>query len=148
MRRFYTAALASFMASPLAAAASSEAGSRVATAMTGADIARWSVGLAVVLAAIFGCAWLVRKFAAFPSGTAGVLRVVGGVSLGARERVVVLQAGKKQLILGVSPGRIQTLHVLDEEDLASMESAPMAPPQGAFSHRLRQAMRGMRRDEH
>ncbi|MEN8261158.1 MAG: flagellar biosynthetic protein FliO [Pseudomonadota bacterium] len=147
MKRYFIAAAASLLESPLASAVTSaEANLPVTAAMTGADIARWAVGLMVVLAAIFACAWLVRKLGALPAGAAGALRVVGGISLGARERVVLLQAGKKQLILGVSPGRIQTLHVFDEEEVASMESMVAPPMQGSFSHRFQQAMRGMRRD--
>jgi flagellar protein FliO/FliZ len=34
--------------------------------------------------------------------------------MGARERVVLIQAGETQLLLGVAPGRVQTLHVLDQ----------------------------------
>ena len=34
--------------------------------------------------------------------------------MGPRERVVLLQVGNAQLLLGVTPGRIQSLHVLDE----------------------------------
>jgi len=34
--------------------------------------------------------------------------------MGTRERVVLLQVGETQLLLGVAPGRVQTLHVLDK----------------------------------
>ena len=34
--------------------------------------------------------------------------------MGPRERVVLLQVGDTQLLLGVTPGRIQSLHVLDQ----------------------------------
>ncbi|WP_172600428.1 FliO/MopB family protein [Sulfurivermis fontis] len=40
--------------------------------------------------------------------------MLGGVPVGQRERVVLIQVGNKQLLLGVAPGRVQTLHVLDE----------------------------------
>jgi len=71
-------------------------------------------GLAVVLLAILFASRIAKRLFRVPSGLTDQLKVVGGISMGARERVVLLQAGKTQLLLGVSPGRIQTLHVLDE----------------------------------
>ena len=44
----------------------------------------------------------------------GGLRILGGLSMGARERVVLLQVGDTQLLVGVAPGRVQTLHVLEQ----------------------------------
>lgn len=73
-----------------------------------------SLGLLVVLAVIGGAAWAFKRFGHFQSGVQGKLKVVGGVSLGSRERVVLLQVGNQQLVVGVAPGQIQTLHVLDE----------------------------------
>ena len=47
------------------------------------------------------------------SSTGGMLKIIGGISMGSRERVVLLQVGSEQLLVGVSPGRINTLHVLE-----------------------------------
>ena len=66
-------------------------------------------GLFLVLALILVSAWLVRRMGRFQSGTGSPLRVIGGLSMGARERVVLIQAGNTQLLVGVAPGRIQTL---------------------------------------
>ena len=59
-------------------------------------------------------AWVLRRTLRGVVGTDGALRVVGALSLGARERVLLLQVGSRQLLLGVSPGRIQTLYVLED----------------------------------
>lgn len=72
------------------------------------------LGLLVVLGAIGAGAWLLRHFGRVPSAIGGAIKIVGGVSMGPRERVVLLQVGDAQLLLGVTPGRIQSLHVLDE----------------------------------
>lgn len=145
MKKRLISGLLLFPVSALTMAASSPQAKAV-PAMAGADLARWSLGLIMVLAAIFACAWLVRKLGAFPAGVSGALRVVGGVSLGARERVVLLQAGTKHLVLGVSPGRIQTLHILDEEEVAALKAAaPASSGPGSFSQRFQEAMKGVRR---
>ena len=69
-------------------------------------------GLLLVILAIFGSAWFYRRFGSFTSINHESLKVIGGVSMGQKERVVLMQVGEEQLLLGVSPGRIQTLHVL------------------------------------
>jgi flagellar protein FliO/FliZ len=74
------------------------------------------VGLILVLGLILGLAWLLKRM----PGTAGGLRqseqlkVVSMLAVGAKERVVVVQVGNEQLMLGVSPGGISRLYLLPE----------------------------------
>jgi len=70
------------------------------------------LGLALVLALIFAAAWVLKRVGGLPAGGQGLVRVLGGISLGARERLVVVEVEGTRLILGVAPGRVQTLHVL------------------------------------
>lgn len=72
------------------------------------------LALVLVLGLIVGMAWLMRRMGGLTQVGGGVVRVLGGVPVGQRERVVLIQVGSKQLLLGVAPGRVQTLHVLDE----------------------------------
>lgn len=74
-----------------------------------------TVSLLIVLMLILAMAWLFRRITRFSSGALGDFRILGGLSVGTRERVVMVQVGKKQLLLGVAPGRVTTLHVLDEQ---------------------------------
>lgn len=73
-----------------------------------------TLGMIAVLGLIMGLAWLLKRSGRFQVAAGGGLRVLGGLSMGARERVVLLQVGETQLLLGVAPGRVQTLHVLDQ----------------------------------
>jgi len=79
-------------------------------------LANTAVGLILVLALIIGLAWVLRRFGGLPNVGKGVVTIVGGVSLGTRERAVLLQVGETRLLVGVSPGRVQTLHVLSKEE--------------------------------
>ncbi|MCP1675596.1 flagellar protein FliO/FliZ [Natronocella acetinitrilica] len=79
-----------------------------------AALIRVSLGLVAVLAAIVALGWIVRRMGNVAGSAAGRMRVLGGVSVGNRERVVLLQVGDQQILLGVAPGRVQTLHVLDQ----------------------------------
>ena len=78
-----------------------------------ATLARLGLALVVVLVVFWACAHAMRRLQRVGEAGGGGLRVVGGLSLGQRERLVVVEAGGEQLLLGVSPGRIERLHVLD-----------------------------------
>jgi len=67
------------------------------------------LGLAVVLAAIVGTGWLLRRIAPGQAG-GGMLKVVGGVMVGPRERVVLVEVGEDWLVLGVAAGGVRLLH--------------------------------------
>jgi len=71
-------------------------------------------GLFIVVGLIFGMAWFMRRMGNMSGMAAGNLKVLGGISVGQRERVVLIQAGETQLLVGVAPGEIRTLHVLDK----------------------------------
>jgi flagellar protein FliO/FliZ len=81
-----------------------------------------TLALAIVLAAIFALAWLVRYLRGTSARTAAVLDVLAEVRLGPKERAVLLKVGTTQLLLGVAPGRVNALHVLTD---------PVATPPGA-----------------
>jgi flagellar protein FliO/FliZ len=115
----------------------------VARVVSGTDVMAWGFGLLVVLAIFLLCIWVLRKIGGVIASGGEKLHLVGGLSLGMRERVVLLQVGKKQLLLGVTPGRIQSLLVLEGEDcLQKAESLSAATASGsAFAQKLAQAMK-------
>lgn len=126
MSRLLTSLL---LALPVAAAAQDGA-----SGVDFSSLVRLTVGLAVVVLAILGLGWLLRRTGAGGAGgVAGQLRLLGGLSVGNRERVVLVQVGARQLLLGVAPGRVQTLHVLEE----NLEPARSEPGGEDFASRLR-----------
>jgi flagellar protein FliO/FliZ len=84
-----------------------------------------TLALAVVLAAVFALAWLVRRVRGI-AGSASALGVLAEVRLGPKERAVLVKVGGEQLLLGVAPGRVATLHVL-AQPIAIDRSLPPAP---------------------
>jgi flagellar protein FliO/FliZ len=81
------------------------------------DRLQWLLALLVVLGLFFLCIWFLRKLGALNNSVDNrSLRVVSGVSLGMREKVILLQVGHKQLLLAVTPGNIETLAVLEGDD--------------------------------
>ncbi len=88
------------------------------------------LGLGVVLAAIAGTAWLLRRLAPGQVGSAGAMRVVSGVMIGPKERVVLVDVGETRLVLGVAPGQVSLLHQMPrpaEERPAVAPSASGSP---------------------
>ena len=70
--------------------------------------------LIVVLAAIFLVAWLVRRMRIVGNRVGGAIDVLANVQLGQKERAVLLKVGTTQILIGVAPGQVNTLHVLTE----------------------------------
>ena len=105
--------------------------------MAAGNLLQLLFGLIVVLVAIGVTAFLLRRLGRLPSG-GGALRVLGGLSVGTRERAVLVQVGDRQLLLGVAPGRVQTLYVLEHPVDTGTPSAGMAE---GFAERLAQLMK-------
>lgn len=119
---------------------------QTARTVASGDIAMWGMGLLIVLSVFFLCVWGVRKLSGLTVSGAEKMRVVGGLSLGLREKVILLQVGKKQLILGVTPGRIETLHVLEGDDCLIKEETVSSATETGFAQKLLQALKA--RPEH
>lgn len=70
------------------------------------------LGLALIVALLFGTAWFARKLSGGQNFGQGGMRVVGGIALGPRERLVLVEVGDNWLVIGIVPGQIRTLHTL------------------------------------
>ncbi|EGW53707.1 flagellar biosynthetic protein FliO [Candidatus Endoriftia persephonae] len=104
-----------FLCSLLATAAEApggKVGGTMLEPMSATQLLETAGGLLLVLLLIFGAAWLLKRYGQLPSGSKGLVRVVGGASLGPRERVVVVEVEGVRLLLGVAPGRVERLHLL------------------------------------
>ena len=102
-------------------------------------------GLACVLALIGGCAWLVRKMAPGALAGAGGLKVVGGVLVGPKERVVVVEFADSWLLLGVTAGQVSLLQTLPKPGNADAQLAASSPQ---FADWLKQFLQKSRQSNH
>ncbi|MEI7840336.1 MAG: flagellar biosynthetic protein FliO [Methylococcaceae bacterium] len=108
--------------------------------ISSSDFLTWAVGLLVVLAIFAVCVWAIRQLQSATQIDGERLQIVGGLSLGMREKLVLVQAGKKQLILGVTPNRIEMLHVLEGDDC--LHKITVEPSENSFAYKLKQVMKG------
>lgn len=91
-------------------------------------IAQVLMGLAVVTVLILVFAWLAKRI-----GYGGLLpqknmRVISCLMLGHREKAVLVQVGKTQMLLGVAPGRVTMLQAFDQLVVDSSEERDLNSP--------------------
>jgi len=94
------------------------------------------LSLVLVLLIIFLSAWMLRRYGRYPGVADGNLKVLGALSVGQRERIMLLQVGKEQILVGVTSSRISTLHQLTEK----IEVDSPQPLSGSFAQRLQEAL--------
>ncbi len=83
-----------------------------------------TLSLAIVLAVIFAAAWAMKRMRGFGKTAGTALDVLADLPLGQKERAVLIRCGSTQILLGVAPGRVTTLHVLAEPvDTSAPEQA-------------------------
>ena len=101
-------------AEPVTSAATAAAAPVVSSGVAG-QLTQLVFGLLLVLGLIFFLAWLLRRVQqAGPAGKGQVIELIGSRALGPRDRLMLVQVGNEQILLGLSPGTITALHVLKE----------------------------------
>lgn len=79
-----------------------------------ATVMSLGAGLLAVVAIIYGCAWLIRRMSGMTGMNNNAIKVVSVLAIGARERIALVEVGQQQILLGITPTAIRTLHVFDE----------------------------------
>jgi len=88
-----------------------------------------TLALALVLGAVFVLAWALKRVRGLGARAGGSLDVLAQVPLGQKERAVLIKVGATQILLGVAPGRVNTLYVLPEPlDLSRTAPSGAAAP--------------------
>lgn len=91
-----------------------------------------TLALTLIIGLLFGTAWLARKLSGGKGFGQGGMKIIGGVALGPRERIVLVEVGETWLVIGIVPGQIRTLHQLpkgttvDIDPAAGSTEAPFA----------------------
>lgn len=93
-----------------------------------------TLSLLLVLIAILAVAWLLRRMNIAQQGAGNLLKVVGSVAIGQRERVAIVEVGDTWLVVGVGPGQIRTLHTLSK--IEGLEATSQTLPDNKFARLL------------
>jgi len=90
----------------------------------------WTVimGLLFVVGLIFVAAWALKRFGAAGFTGNQHMKILSVLSVGPREKVMLVDVAGKQLLLGVAPGNVRQLHyferpIIDSEDVPTSEFA-------------------------
>lgn len=84
------------------------------------------VSLLMVLVLIVICAFILKRFNLVQQG-GSQLKVVANLSLGSKERVIVVQVGDQQFVLGVTSQQINLLEKLSEPLATNMQNTIPLP---------------------
>jgi flagellar protein FliO/FliZ len=134
--RLSPAAIAAALASAECIAAEQAA---AAPAVSMGSMLQMLLGLAVVLALVAGIAWVMKRFALTPGAAGGAIKIIGGASVGTRERVVLLEIAGTWLVVGVAPGQVRALHTMPKSEIVP-DAHQSAAGRKTFQQRLKQMM--------
>ncbi|MEX6503057.1 flagellar biosynthetic protein FliO [Pseudomonas zhanjiangensis] len=98
----------------LAAEPQAQAVAPMAGGGIGGQLVQLLLGLLLVIGLIFLLAWVMRRVQQISPRGGQVIKVLASQALGPRDRLVLVQVGGEQILLGLSPGRITALHVMNE----------------------------------
>lgn len=104
----------------------------------GPDILSMGLSMLVVVGAVIAFGWLYSRLRISGNGSAGLINVVASRGLGPKERLLLVEVGGQQLLVGMTASSVQTLHTFERPIAA--EEAIKAP--SGFADRLRTALRG------
>jgi flagellar protein FliO/FliZ len=102
------------------------------------------LALTFVLALLAGLAWCMKRFG--PKSHVGTVpvRLVGALSLGGRERIMVVEVGNQWIVVGASPGRVNALATMPAQgSVPGQEGATLAEhqsPAASFGDWLKQTI--------
>lgn len=78
-----------------------------------ASLVQVTLTLILMVGLILGLAWLARRFAKPLFQQNKQLRLIASLSLGVKEKIILVEVEGKQLVLGVTPQQITSLHVMN-----------------------------------
>jgi flagellar protein FliO/FliZ len=86
-------------------------------AVSSGSILQILFSLLLVLAAVVLVAWILKRINLPQQGAGNLLKVIGGVAVGQRERIVLVEVNDTWLVVGVAPGQVNTLHTMPKTAL-------------------------------
>lgn len=82
------------------------------------SMAQATLALVLVLIAVFAAAYMLRRLRKFGGATgAHGIEIVSQAALGSKERAVLLKVAGAHVLVGVTPGTVNLLHVLDPNSI-------------------------------
>lgn len=99
---------------------------------SGGHLISVTFALLLIIGLIMGISWFVKRFGQGSLVGSSHLKIIASLPLGTRERIALIEVGDRQLLLGITPTQINTLHVLDSPVVARSGD----PASSEFSRKL------------
>jgi flagellar protein FliO/FliZ len=93
-----------------------------ANAVSPGSILQVIVSLLFVLGAIVLVAWILKRINLPQNAAGSALKVISGVAVGQRERIVLVEVNDTWLVVGVAPGQVTALHTMPKNVLPAADS--------------------------
>jgi flagellar protein FliO/FliZ len=96
-----------------------------------------------VLGLLAVLAWFMKRYGPKAQGGSAHVKLVGALSLGGRERIMVVEVGDQWIVVGASPGRVNALATMPRQDqLAGGDAVlhPHQPSAASFGEWLKQTI--------
>ena len=97
-------------------------------------------GLLLVLTIICAIAWVLKRYAYHTTNTAGAIKIIASAGVGQRERIVLVEVENTRLVLGVAPGRVNTLYCIDNVSNESPGNVQSESTHSKFQKQLNQSI--------
>jgi flagellar protein FliO/FliZ len=111
---------------PLAAAADTPRPAYTPPAvLSSGSILQVIFSLLLVLGAVVLIAWVLKRIGQPLQGGGRQLKVISGVAVGQRERVVLVEIDDTWLVIGVAPGNVRALHSMPKSELPPAGATPI-----------------------
>jgi flagellar protein FliO/FliZ len=108
------------------------------------------LALCLVLGLLAGLAWFMKRYGPKAQAGSAHVKLVGALSLGGRERIMVVEVGDQWIVVGASPGRINALATMarkenvnlgtDTETASGATLHPHQPSASSFAEWLKQTI--------
>ncbi|MBT5231582.1 MAG: flagellar biosynthetic protein FliO [Methylococcales bacterium] len=98
---------------------------------TSMELVKMLLALAVVLGLFFSVVWLIKKVGNIQTQKGNDIQIISATAIGAKDRLVLVQVGSEQFVVGVSNSGIQKIHTLSVP-LSSGEGDELTPSSSFF----------------
>ncbi len=92
-------------------------------AINTSDYFKVLLGLIFVIALFLASTFLFKRFGNGPMTGRGQIRLVDGLHLGNKERLVLIEIKNKQILLSITPGQINKLDTIDASTTVEITNA-------------------------
>jgi flagellar protein FliO/FliZ len=100
------------------------------------------VSLAIVITVIFLLAWFIKRMGHINMSQNQVLQVKASLPLSTKEKLMIVQVGEEQIVIGVAPGFVGHIKTLETPLVSNDHSSGMKISKDSFSNTMNKILSG------